>query len=192
MAKKTRGWRLGVIAGFSIIAVVYIALQIFLFQLEELYLPVGILVLFMFSGIAIKMVLQGKPKEYYTMFQNRFLWISVVMIAVGFLILRVLVLVSTLSFSIPDLLLGALSAICETWGINAGIQLVIELLSGSRWLGVIGGAGFAMGLHWRVYGQTGNVLIFVFLSFLVLNIIYKISGDRLEVPMIIHLLFNVL
>lgn len=186
------GWRLGVIAAFSVLIVVYIALQIFLFQVEEYYIPMAILILFMFSGITIKLMFEGRPVEVYTMFQNQLIWISILLIAVAFIVLKVLTIVTALSMTLPNVLFAVLAAICETWGINAGVQTAIEFISGSNWLGVFGGAGVAVGVHWAVYGQTALVLVFVFLSFFVLNMVYKLSGDRLEVPMIAHILFNVL
>ena len=186
-----KGWRLGVLAATSIVVVVYIALQIFLFQQSEYYIPIGVLILFMFSGIVIKLMFHGRPAEIYTMLDARLRWMSVALIMAGFVAIRLLAWVTALSVSLPTVLFGILAAICETWGVNAGVQTAFEVMSGSNWIGVVAGAGVAVGLHWQVYAQTGMVLVFVGLAFVVLNILYKLSGDRLEIPMITHILHNV-
>lgn len=176
----------------SFLVVVYIALQIVLFEQTQYFLPMGVLVLFMFAGIIAKVMVHGRPLEVYTAVQSKYIWATIALVLAGFIAIKIVGALTALSLSVADVMFGVLAAICETWGVNAGIQTIVEFLSGSNWLGVFAGAGVAVFIHWRIYGELFWVLVYVFVAFTILNIIYKLSGDRLEVPMLAHILVNIL
>jgi membrane protease YdiL (CAAX protease family) len=106
-------------------------------------------------------------------------------------ILGFLILVSARLASVGGWLIGVLAAICETWFTHAGIQASVARIAGTRWAGVAVAPFIAAAYHLGVYGQSGTALLFVFASFVVLCTAYALT-DRLEIPMLIHLLVNVL
>lgn len=183
-------WFLGVISGASLLAVGYIVLQTLLYQVEALYWPVGTLTIAMIFGLALKLMVYGKPKGVYTILSSTLLWNTLLLVFAGTLIIIVSMSLLTATLSAVDtLLLAGMAAVCESWAI-AGVQDVADYYTDLAPVGIVFGALFACFLHFMVYGSVWLVLGGVFVGFLVLNTAYYLSGGRVEVPILIHLIYN--
>jgi len=120
------------------------------------------------------------------------LWTLLVLVAAGLLAIRLAAMaVMAAPLSVTDKLVPGLAAVCESWFVHAGFQDAIRSVTGSDAAAILIAPGFACLLHSMVYGTSVPLLLYVYASFLILCTVYWLSGDRIEVPLAIHLLINV-
>lgn len=182
----------------SVIGVICVLIAFFVAALSLIFATdfanqVLTLTMLMIAGMMMRSFFIGTPKGTDTMFRSDILFRNIILMIVGVVLIK---LVAIFSFSLSvalatgGLVILGLAAITESWFVHGGVQSTVKELTGSTWIAIFSSAGLACLMHFFVYGASGQTLLYVFGAFLVLSATYAYSGERIEVPIIIHLIIN--
>lgn len=193
-----RDLRLSVVAALSVLLAGYIVALVYIFQIQPLLHPISTLGYLLIVGIAGRLLFVGSPRGITTMFRKELIGDLLVLIAAGVLAIRLTGLASAgLALSTNDVIVGGMAALCESWFVHGCVQTgIIRLFDMGGYnlignaFGILGGAGVACLLHWYIYGTMINALVYVAGAFAILCVGYWLSGERLEVPIIVHVIIN--